>query len=276
MNKKCPLVSIITPCYNSEKYIGRMMDSILDQTYSNIELICVDDGSTDLTVEKIGEYKEKFENKKYRLTCITAEHKGQAAAVNAGLKFVEGEYIGVLDSDDFLINTSIEKRVNILETHRDYAIVASDYYIVNETDLGTVIGRGNDFVGDLAFQPNQFTLTIIGFSLVTPVGYLIRVSDMKKINPNMEINECVEGQNYQILLPLYYFYKRYYIDEPLAFYVIRKDSHAHSYRSRSQILERNKNLNNMLYDILRSLGMRESEIIKYQRMSIFSKLIGDA
>lgn len=276
MNKKAPLVSLLTPCYNSEAYIERMLKSVLEQTYSNIELICIDDGSSDGTREIIERYIHLFEIEEKELIYLKREHGGQAAAINAGLKIMRGKYFGLIDSDDFLSNDSVEKRVCALEANPEYSVVASDYFIVNEGDLQTIIGRGNDYIGNLCYQPYQFCLTLIGYSTVTPVGYMIRTDDMRKINPEMNIHECREGQNYQILLPMYYYYKRMYIDEPLAYYVIRNDSHSHMARTREQERERNLNLLNMLEDIFYKLGLPESEIQKYKKLSSFNKSLEDA
>lgn len=270
MSKKVPLVSILTPCYNSEKYILRMLDSILKQTYPNIELICIDDGSTDKTEKIIKEYIPIFESNGKTLVYLYKEHKGQAAAVNAGLKIINGAYFGLLDSDDYLVDESIEKRVAALEENPNYGVVASDYFIVDENDLETVIGLGNDYIGNLCYQPYQFYLALEGYSAVTPLGYLIRTDDMRKINPQMNINECREGQNYQLLLPLYYHYKRLFIDEPLGYYVVRNDSHGHMKRSQREMNERYTRLLQMLEEVLLELKMPYAEIQKCLKISSFN------
>ena len=85
----------------------------------------------------------------------------------------------------------------------------------------------------------------------------------------MEINECIEGQNYQILLPLYYHYKRVFVDEPLAYYVIRKDSHDHRKRTEEEMRRRWDNLCDMLKSVLEDIGLEEHEVQRYLRMSYF-------
>ena len=72
------LVSIITPCYNGEKHVHRLLESVLNQTYTNIELILVDDGSTDETKKIVLSYQEKFTEKKLKLNYIYQENKGLA------------------------------------------------------------------------------------------------------------------------------------------------------------------------------------------------------
>ena len=77
-----PLVSIITVFYNEEKYLGELLSSILNQTYDNIELICVDDGSNDGSHQIIEDYKKLFEEKHITLKYVYQENAGQAAATN--------------------------------------------------------------------------------------------------------------------------------------------------------------------------------------------------
>ena len=273
MKNNKSLVSVITPCYNSELYIKRMLDSIIEQTYSNIELICINDGSTDNTEKIIKDYIPILEKEKKQLIYINKEHEGQAAAVNVGLKIMRGEYFGLLDSDDYLTPDSIEKRVSMLEQHTDYTVVASDYYIVDEGDLEATKKVGNTFIGNLCYQPNQFYLLIAGYSVVTPLSYLIRTKDFCRINPSRSIHECKEGQNYQLLLPLYYFYKRIYINEPLGYYVVREQSHGHMKRSRDEVINRYTNLLQMLKDVLEDLQMKPDEIEKCLRLSSFNNYL---
>ena len=125
----------------------------------------------------------------------------------------------------------------------------------------------------LAYQPNQFILTIVGYSLISSLGYIIRTKDMRKINPAMDINECTEGQNYQILLPLYYYHKRGYINEPLGYYVIRDDSHSHIMRSREKERKRYMRLLVMLEEVLLTLNIPLREIEHYKKISTFQKCL---
>ncbi len=92
-------ISIIVPAYNVEGYIGRCMDSLVHQTYENIEIIVIDDGSTDGTPEILKDYKRRYPQK---VCVITKENEGQAQARNDGLKQATGDYIGFVDSDDFV------------------------------------------------------------------------------------------------------------------------------------------------------------------------------
>lgn len=102
------LVSIITVCYNSEKTIRQTMDSVLKQTYSNIEYIVVDGASTDGTLEIIEEFKSQFG---VRMRCISESDSGIYDAMNKGIRMATGEVIGIINSDDYYELNAIEKVV---------------------------------------------------------------------------------------------------------------------------------------------------------------------
>ena len=110
---KQPLVSIITPCYNGEPYLDQYFDSILKQTYQHLELIFVDDGSTDRTSEIAENYREKLEYRGIRYILLKQENRGQASALNHGLKYFTGEYLTWPDSDDVMTPECIEEKVSL-------------------------------------------------------------------------------------------------------------------------------------------------------------------
>jgi len=93
-----PLVSVIVPVYNVEKYLARCLDSILRQTLSGIEVICIDDGSTDRSPDTLREYRKRDA----RVKTFSQENAGLGAARNAGIERAAGEYLGFIDSDDFI------------------------------------------------------------------------------------------------------------------------------------------------------------------------------
>ncbi|MDR0305743.1 MAG: glycosyltransferase [Chitinispirillales bacterium] len=96
-----PLISVIVPAYNSEKYIGRCIESILNQTYKNLEIIAVNDGSADRTGEILDRYASKHNSDAFqKITIIHKKNSGIAAARNKGLETAKGEYIGFVDNDD--------------------------------------------------------------------------------------------------------------------------------------------------------------------------------
>ena len=99
------LVSVIIPVYNVEQYLKQCIDSVLAQTYQNIEIIMVDDGSTDSS----GQICDEYSNQHNRIKTLHKQNGGASSARNFGLKYAQGNYVYFLDSDDYLIDNSIEK-----------------------------------------------------------------------------------------------------------------------------------------------------------------------
>ena len=116
-------VSIIIPAYNSEKFIVKCLDSIIKQTLEEIEIICIDDGSTDNTKSLIAVFAEKDK----RIKLLSQKNCGQSVARNYGIKEAKGEYIGFVDSDDWVDNDYFEK---LYETAKkfDCDIAAGNFY----------------------------------------------------------------------------------------------------------------------------------------------------
>ena len=111
IEEKNPLISVIVPTYNVEMYIKQCIDSLLDQTYKNIEVICVDDGSTDNTIPIL----EFMEKKDKRLHLIKQEHQGVSAARNKALNVARGKYLSFFDSDDFIQWNAYEILIEVAE-----------------------------------------------------------------------------------------------------------------------------------------------------------------
>jgi glycosyltransferase involved in cell wall biosynthesis len=115
-----PLVSIVIPCYNAELYIRRAVESALTQTYENVEVLIVDDGSTDKTPSIVREFDGK-------VTLIRQPHSGGSAARNKGLNCARGEFVQFLDADDALASEKVkEQMTHLLSTGVD--LVYSDWF----------------------------------------------------------------------------------------------------------------------------------------------------
>lgn len=119
-----PLVSFIVPVYNSEKYIGKCIDSILNQTSSNFEIIIIDDGSTDNSLKICREYEVRYSN----IKVFTQTNQGVSIARNNGIDESNGEWIAFVDSDDEIVNDYVES-VNQYVNDNDYDLVIFDYAI---------------------------------------------------------------------------------------------------------------------------------------------------
>jgi glycosyltransferase involved in cell wall biosynthesis len=117
VNKTDALVTIIMPAYNAQEYIHESINSVLNQTYQNWELVVINDGSTDTTSQTVSSFGDQ------RIFLIEQKNKGVSAARNAGLDIARGEYITFLDADDSLPPESLEARVRFLESHTDIDVV---------------------------------------------------------------------------------------------------------------------------------------------------------
>lgn len=99
-----PKVSVIIPVYNAEKYLRECLDSVVNQTLEEIEVICVDDGSTDGSLDILYEYEEKDS----RVKVLKQKNQHAGVARNAGIDIAQGEYVHFLDSDDYLTLNAYE------------------------------------------------------------------------------------------------------------------------------------------------------------------------
>ena len=125
-----PIVSVIMPVYNGETYLRQCLDSVVNQTLKEIEIICVDDGSSDRSVEILKEYAAKDE----RVMVLQQANAGAGAARNNGLSKASGKYLSFLDSDDFFETDMLEKAVEKIAADRaDFVVFRCDHYL-NDTN----------------------------------------------------------------------------------------------------------------------------------------------
>lgn len=121
-----PLVTVVIPSYNYGHFIQDTVDSILQQTYTNYEIIVIDDGSIDNTTQVLQPYSD-------RINYVYQENQGLSAARNHGLRLAKGKYVIFLDADDFLLPHTLEKQVAALDNNSDLGFVICGWHIVNET-----------------------------------------------------------------------------------------------------------------------------------------------
>ena len=124
------MVSIVVPVYNVEKYLDKCIQSLLNQTYANLEIILVDDGSTDNSSTICDSYKQKEE----RIVVIHKENGGVSSARNEGLKVANGKYIAFVDSDDFVHNEYISRLVEGIGLGADLSICTMNETTIREIE----------------------------------------------------------------------------------------------------------------------------------------------
>lgn len=219
-----PLVSIIIPCYNGEKFINRSLSSIFNQTYKKIQIIFIDDGSTDNTKKEISKWINKaLKTDNISLDYIYQNNSGPAKAIKIGLNHIKGKYLSLLDVDDMLLPESISKRVEFLEKHSEFSIVRTNGYIVDDENL---CDTSRTFVVNEAEKQNQniFEDLIKGTTNNWAGSYMVRCDELLNFYKENEFFDSRYGQNLQILLPVAYKSKSGFIDEPLMLYIRQKKS----------------------------------------------------
>ena len=127
MTLKTPTISVMMPTYNVEKYVAKAIDSVLNQTYQNWELIVVDDGSTDETPNILAKYAQIDS----RIQVYFMAHGGRGKARNKCLEFSKGKYIAVCDSDDISLPERFEKQVHFLELNPEIGVTGAQLCAFN-------------------------------------------------------------------------------------------------------------------------------------------------
>ena len=131
-------ISVIIPMYNAERYIRKCLDSIISQTYQNLEVIIVNDGSTDSSREICEEYVLKDK----RITLVNTENRGAGSARNTGLEMATGDYVSFIDSDDYICSDYYERLSKMIqETNADIAI--GRYKRISEHDTMKFVNTGD-------------------------------------------------------------------------------------------------------------------------------------
>ena len=197
-------ISVIVPVYNVQKYLRKCLNSLVKQTFKDIEIIAVNDGSTDDSEEILKEYAEKYDNFSY----YNKENGGLSDARNFGLKHANGRYVAFVDSDDYVDRTMYEKMYNkALENNYDY--VECDFYWVypnkNRLDRGIRYKNKNEMLlyGRVVAWNKLIKRDVI--TELFPKGlYFEDIEFFYKLIPN--INDFA------------------FVDEPLVYYVQRENS----------------------------------------------------
>jgi len=199
---KLPLVSVIVPSYNHEKYIEETIESIVNQTYKNIELIVIDDGSKDNSVQILSEL-----SRKYNFTLITRDNKGLSRTLNEGINNANGQYISICASDDIYLLNKIEKQVSFMEENLEYMMTYGKK--INFYPNGIKRNINNKYYR----SGNIFKDLLLQTILIPPVSAIYRKEVFEKVG-GFDVDLVVEdvdmflriGKKYPIGYQNEYFY----------------------------------------------------------------------
>lgn len=259
------LVSIITPCFNMEKTISRLMDSIIGQTYRPIEFILVDDGSIDNSLSIAESYKSKFKTAGIEYRIYHQENQGLGAAINFGIKKINGEYLCWPDADDYLEPTSVEERVAAFIEHSECAVVTSNAYIRNANEMESaalLVDGGLKKHTD----SNQFLYHLNAESIFCSGCHMVKTEKFFEVNPDRCIYPAKRGQNWQMLLPIYFKYPRFFLNKPLYNYVIYPGSMSRGDNNYESFLYRYKEHEEILREVIKKIErVQKADVTEYSR-----------
>jgi glycosyltransferase involved in cell wall biosynthesis len=193
---EAPLVSIVTVTFNSEKTIDHTITSILNQTYSRIQHIIIDGLSTDKTLLIINNFKEKYKQKNYQLNLISEKDSGIYDAMNKGISLAVGDYISILNSDDFYFNGNVIQDVVKIMSESKSEFLYGDIQFVDPKNPKLVkrvwkAGRGNFLNGWNPPHPSTFVSKSIynqlgsfdsNFRISSDYDFMFRVLHKNKVS----------------------------------------------------------------------------------------------
>ena len=228
------LISVIMPAYNHEKYVQEAIQSVINQTYQNIELIIIDDGSKDSTWQKIQELKPLCEKRFVRVIFETQENQGTCRTLNKLISYVNGDYLFLIASDDKMKPQAIELECNFLSKHPDYALCVGDDEIIDSDSKVCYWDNERNIVYDESKAAFKTFATFLQKALNLnfnskefgrydklyqtnhiPNGYLIRKSIFEKIG---QFTVDAPLEDYWLALQISKYAKMKYIDKILYSY----------------------------------------------------------
>lgn len=294
-----PKVSILTPAYNTGHLIHRLLESVLLQDYPLVEMIVVDDGSTDNTRQVVESFIPRFaaraqtltaerpklcqENAEsgdtspipiltaaeWSLSCVSLPHKGQSNAINHGLKLVTGDYLIWPDSDDHFASPHALSRMvqTLADSGEAYTLVrcATNYLSDDCETLLRQTAVDDNFHREELFED---ALTNQNHYMWGAGNYMCRMTDLRRVVPGLDIYTApTAGQNWQLHLPLLYAGRCVSIDEPLYNIVERNMSHSRGFfQGFRELVSKNDIYESTVMATLdRIVTMPEEERIRYRR-----------
>ena len=208
-----PKVSVIIPCFNRERYIAQTVDSVLSQTWQNLELIVVDDGCSDGSRAIL----ESFGSRLEILQHPGRVNRGQSAAINLGLQHASGEYVAVLDSDDLFAPHKIERQVQFLMANPYLGLVYANGHYIDQD--GVIL---HEFYGNGHRETSDPNRVLLDCYFLVPNNALVRRSAFERCGLFDE--ELRASQDHDMAIRLTEVVQVGYLPEHLFFYRRHLDS----------------------------------------------------
>lgn len=229
-------VSIITPTYNRPKWLPDAIESVLAQTYHDIELIVVNDGSTDNTEEILKPYMDK-------IVYIYKENGGQGAAVNTGIAAATGEYIGRVDDDDLFVPEKTALQVEMFEKNPELGLVAGHGHIINSEGEIMATRKVPDY------SKHGALLFLLQHCIFSQPTVMVRKECYDKVGPYRNIY----GEDYEMWIRIARHYSVGVVDRPLAYY----RRHDANLSRKERLAENNAEIRAFMRDIMDSISLEE-------------------
>jgi Glycosyltransferases involved in cell wall biogenesis len=211
MNK--PSITVLMPAYNAERFIGKAIESILNQTYKDFEFLIINDGSTDATESIIQSYSDS------RILYIKNDKNiGLIATLNTGINMANGEWIARMDSDDVALPQRLEYQKNYFDEHKETDVLATTIIFMNESGETT----GTWSLDQKTINPNDIKSALIRENCIAHPTVMCRTSLLQKFRYR---SNSLHIEDYDLWLRLlnrgYYFAK---INTPLLYYRVHTES----------------------------------------------------
>jgi alpha-1,3-rhamnosyltransferase len=212
-----PLISVIMPAFNHELYIAEALQSIGNQTYKNIELIVINDGSTDRTAEIIGDYIKKNIEKNIRY--LNKGNEGVCKALNKGLEMSTGDYIAFLASDDLWLPDRLAVQLEFMENNKNIGMVFADAWFLNFTSKTN--SKWSDYKPQIrnnfknGIQNTDMYALLLTQPLVPALTVLIRRHVLLEVG---FFDEDLVYEDHDLWLRIARNYPLGYLHQPLAYY----------------------------------------------------------
>lgn len=193
-------VSIIVPVYNGESYIDRCLDSLLKQTLQDIEIILVNDGSTDDTLKIISKYEDP------KLKVISIENQGQGKARNIGVTYAKGEYLGFVDSDDYVDEKMFQSLYDVTLKSRADLVICPYYRVTSQQEILFVemMNCKHDYLNINTSPWNKLFKTSVWKNHQIQFAENLWYEDLQAVLSFLFVAERVEWTN----IPFYYYVQR--------------------------------------------------------------------
>ena len=262
MDDKEVFTSVVTPCFNGEKFIDNYMKGIFSQTTKAFEVIITDDGSTDNSLEKLKSYEDKFNSNGISYRVIHKESGGQPSAFNIGVSYASGKYIVWPDIDDLMHPDFIEKKALYMEEHYSVDFLLSKSAIVNISEPDKIIG----YTWPVPFKNNEDLMNRILWDKniwYEPGAFMCKASSLDKFIKNRKIyQDCGKwsGPQFQIMLPFFFYGNVGYLNDCLYDYYIHEKQDHNKFNKKEDIIRKCDEVEKTIVSTVKSLDANEKEM----------------